>query len=63
MGWVVKLLALWGIADSVFLAARPKQWTSFWGTAVSAIGGNENYSRAVASLQLAFCLYLLKRKD
>jgi hypothetical protein len=62
MGWIVKLLALWGIADSILLAARPRKWSGFWGDAVTIIGSNPKWAQAVASFQLAFCLYLLKRK-
>jgi hypothetical protein len=62
MGVLIKLLAVWGIADSMWLTLRPQQWSGFWGQAVHVIGDNKTYGRAVAAAQMAVCLWMLRRK-
>ena len=62
MGLFVKLLALWGIADSMWLATRPRQWSQFWGGTIGTIGDNPQYAKAIAGMQIAVCMWLLNRK-
>lgn len=62
MGLIIKLLAMWGMADSVWMSVRPKQWSGFWGVIISMIGEKPVYARALAGLQFAVCMWMLKRK-
>jgi hypothetical protein len=61
MKLLIKLLLGWGILDSVFLATRPREWSQFWMRGVSLIGADRRVAGAVSGLQLALCLYLLRK--
>jgi hypothetical protein len=62
MGLIIKLLAMWGLADSLWMSLRPKQWSSFWGVVINEVGEKPSYARALAGLQFAVCMWMLKRK-
>ena len=62
MGLLIKLLAVWGLADSMWLAARPKQWSEFWGRTTGMVGENTTAAKALAGLQFAACMWILRRK-
>lgn len=60
----VRALALWGLADAIFLAARPNDWARFWtkfcDVGVRWISSGKETPKVFAGLQFAFCLWLLK---
>jgi hypothetical protein len=58
---ILKLLALWGIGDSGWMALDPPAWSRFWGRLLAYIGEGGVGARVFALVQLAFCLYLLLR--
>jgi len=58
---LIKLLLGWGVLDSAFLAASPQTWAHFWTRGVGVIGGDKRIARTVSALQLALCVYLLRK--
>lgn len=61
----VRAMALWGMADAVFMATRPAAWARFWNrtceVGVNWIASGKKTPKVVACLQFAFCLWLLQK--
>src|SRR5579884_3012404 len=62
MAWVLRLVALWGIVDSLLLLLNPRGWSRWWGRWIRVIGERSFWSRAIALVELALSLYLLSRR-
>jgi hypothetical protein len=62
MNLVIKALALWGLLDSMWLAADPKAWSRFWRQGVDVIGDSKGVAKTLAGVQFAICMWLLKRR-
>lgn len=62
MGLVIKLIAVWGLCDALFLGTRPKAWAAFWRKGVEVAGASRPVSIGLAALQLVICLALIKGK-
>ncbi len=60
---LIEVLALWGMADAVFLAVEPTAWSSFWRRGVDYISSGKQTPRVFACCQFAFCLWLLGREE
>jgi hypothetical protein len=56
---ILRVLGLWGIADSVWLALAPAGWARFWGRWLerAAVGGA--FPRGLAAAELALSLALV----
>ena len=61
MSLIIKLVSIWGICDSFWLASRPKDWGRMWSRTVMFISEHKGLAKGLAGLQLAICLWLLKR--
>ena len=59
MELLLKLLALWGIVDAIWMAVDPGDWGQFWGRFIGIIGRGGIPARLLALLQGGFSLYLL----
>jgi hypothetical protein len=62
MSLIIKLVSIWGILDSFWLASRPKDWGQMWSRAVTFISEHKALARALAGLQLSICIWLLRKK-
>ena len=60
MKLLLKLFAIWGILDAIWLALNRNSWGRFWGAGVQKIRGTEPLARVIAGLELAVCCLLLK---
>lgn len=58
---VLKVVAVWGLADSLWMALDPAGWAGFWGRFIRKIGEGGIRARLMAATECAFCLYLLGR--
>lgn len=58
--WAARVLAVWGVADSIWLALRPTAWARFWGGWLRAARRGGVFPRALAVFELAASLVLLK---
>lgn len=61
MEQLLKVIALWGIADSVWMAIDPAGWSRFWGRFIGKAGEGGPLPRVLAVIQLAISLYLVLR--
>lgn len=61
LNMLLKLLAVWGMVDALWITTNPRAWSDFWQGRVSAIGDSQNLSRGMALLQLSFCLWLFNK--
>ena len=59
MNWLLRIVALVGIADSLWLTVDPKGWGRFWQRGVGQISKQRKIANAVAALEFAICLKLL----
>ena len=61
MALLLKIMAIWGIGDGVWMALDPAAWSRFWRGAMAFLGRAGTPPRLTAFAQAAFCLYLLSR--
>ena len=58
---LLRVLGIWGVADSVWMAVAPAGWARFWGYWVGRVGQGRPLGRLAAVAQLALSLYLVTR--
>jgi hypothetical protein len=61
MKLLVKFMLLWGICDSILLAAKPKLWGRFWQRGVEKISDNDRLAQSLAALQVTLCLFFWRK--
>jgi hypothetical protein len=61
MKTMIRLICLWGLGDALFLAVRPSGWGRFWTRGVSTISGDQRISIGMACLQVAICVWMIKK--
>jgi hypothetical protein len=61
MSPVIKLVALVGLVDSVWMTLDPAAWGRFWTGVIAVIRQGGRPGRLVALTQFSCCLYLLMR--
>jgi len=59
MRQLMRVIALWGVLDSLWLARDPEAWGNFWERGVKRISHGRAVPRIVACLQLAICIWFL----
>lgn len=57
-----KVLLVWGLLDSLWLALSPGSWSRIWGKGMKRIARDRRLSYGFAALELATCLYLFGRE-
>ena len=62
MNALLRLMWLWGIGDSAYMALDPAGWARFWGRFIGFLGGNPTWARAMAAIEFALSLYMLTSK-
>lgn len=62
MDVLLKAVAIWGIADALWLALNPAGWARFWRRFVGKAEQGGALPRVLALVELGFSVYLLTRK-
>ena len=55
---LLRLLGLWGLADSLWLAIAPRSWARFWGRWITKAEAGGAFPRLLAVAEFAFSLAL-----
>ena len=58
---LVRLCGIWGVADSIWLAANPTAWARFWERVIAAISSTRALATACAVVQVLICVWLLQK--
>ena len=58
---VLNLIALWGVADGLFLALFPHRWAHWWGKWLGELSENLLAARLVGVLEIGLSLTMLLR--
>ncbi len=56
---LLRVLGLWGLADSLWLALAPASWARFWGRWLSRAGSGGIFPRGLAALEFVLSLALV----
>jgi hypothetical protein len=61
MSLLFKILGIWGLIDSLWLAINPTSWARFWDDRVTDISTGVTLPRVLALTQFLLSLYLLRK--
>jgi len=56
---LLRVLGLWGLADSLWLALAPTSWSRFWARWLDRAGAGGAFPRVLAALEFALSLALV----
>ncbi len=56
-----RLMWVWGLADSIWLALAPSDWARFWGRFLDSLRRKPGWARGLAVLEFALSAYMLRR--
>ena len=59
MALLLRVLGLWGLADSLWLALAPVSWARFWTRWLDRAGKGGTFPRGLAALEFALSLALV----
>jgi len=60
VSWLLRLIGLWGVVDSVWLAVDRASWSRFWGGVIGRVGsGDARLAWALAATELVVSLGLV----
>lgn len=63
MNVLLKVIAIWGVLDSLWLAFRPASWARFWGGWLARIGEGGAAPRVLALVELLVSLLILRPRS
>jgi hypothetical protein len=58
---LLRLLALWGVADGVWAMIAPRSWSGFWRRQLRGLAQRTTRVRMFAAAEIAIGLYVLAR--